>query len=196
MARHELTQGQWLRMSLCENPSQYPGDKPLRGLHSVEVALDHPVESVSWFETTDLVATHGLRLPTEEEWEYGCRAGTTTPWFSGSEAADLEHHANILDAFAKRLAKNWTGEFEQFSDGHVIHAPVGTFRPNAFGLYDMHGNVAEWTSGLYRTPIDKRVSRGGNYGSGARGARAANRRPSDPTECSHLLGVRVARGCF
>jgi formylglycine-generating enzyme required for sulfatase activity len=95
------------------------------------VKKDFPVVNVDWDEAAAYCKAHGGRLPTEAEWEYAARAGTTTPWTTGADAASL-------DAVA------W---FAKNSDGqpHV----VATKKPNAWGLFDMEGNVAEWTIDQY-----------------------------------------------
>ena len=108
----------------------------------------HPVVHVSW---NDAVAFCGwlstkegrtYRLPTEAQWEYACRAGTTTPWVSGRNPDDVTLVANIADSTLH-------GTFELLwavstSDGYVFTSPVGQFSANPFGLRDMYGNVAEW----------------------------------------------------
>ena len=123
---------------------------------------DHPVVNVSW---NDAIAFckwlsrkdfSAYRLPTEAQWEYACRAGTTTRYSFGDDPSRLVEFANVADATARKAIPRWkfavTG-----SDGYVFTSPVGQFRPNAFGLYDMHGNVAQWCMDWYdahyvRTP--------------------------------------------
>jgi formylglycine-generating enzyme len=83
------------------------------------------------------------RLPTEAEWEYACRAGTTTRYFCGDDAEALPEVGNVMDATAREKYPDWKSTISGF-DGFVSTAPVGKFRANAFGLYDMHGNVCEW----------------------------------------------------
>ena len=102
-----------------------------------------------------------VRLPTETEWEYACRAGTDTPMNYGSFNDDFSRHANLADRTMKKLAvhgvdpqpirnpdpfRDYEKKDARFDDGVLHLAKVGSYRPNAFGLYDMHGNVAEWTS--------------------------------------------------
>ncbi len=139
LARHELTQGQWKRLSRGETPSNNPVGASVHG--GPTIRWTNPVEQVTWNTTIALLSRHGLALPTEAQWEYGCRAATTTPWVCPRER--LADFANLADATAKRAVPSWT--CEEWDDGHLVHAPAGTFLPNGFGLYDMHGNVGEWT---------------------------------------------------
>ena len=77
------------------------------------------------------------------EWEYACRAGTTTRYFTGDKAVSLDGSANVADRTAKKQHPNWT-DIVDIDDGYVSTSPVGKFRPNPVGLYDMTGNAWEW----------------------------------------------------
>jgi formylglycine-generating enzyme required for sulfatase activity len=109
---------------------------------------DHPVVTVSWNDASAfcdwLSQKEGqkYRLPTEAEWEYACRAGTRTRYYSGDDPESLVAMGNVADATAKATFPDWPTIGGH--DGYVYTAPVGQFRPNDFGLYDMHGNVWEW----------------------------------------------------
>jgi sulfatase modifying factor 1 len=113
----------------------------------------HPVVNVTHKDATEfcdwLTRKEGkkYRLPTEAEWEYACRAGTKTAFSSGDSPEGLVAVGNVVDASAKEQFPNWTALAGR--DGFVFTAPVGRFRPNNFGLYDMHGNVWEWCQDWY-----------------------------------------------
>ena len=174
----EVTQGQWKRV-LGSNPSNFKscGD-------------NCPVESVSWSDIQEFIAElnrieggYKYRLPTEAEWEYACRAGTKGPYVGN------------LDAMA------WYTD----TSGGKSHA-VGGKRPNAWGLYDMHGNVWEWCqdrygdypSGPLTDPVGSssgayRVNRGGSWYDDAGGCRSADRGRDGPGHRDYRLGFRLAR---
>lgn len=165
---------------------------------SAHVGAECPVESVSWIDAVrfcnQLSHAHGLpdayaiapdaqgaspvggsdgyRLPTEAEWEYACRAGSSTPRYG------------VLDEIA------WYGG----NSGGCPHA-VGTKRPNGWGLHDMLGNVWEWCTDQYDPEIygTYRIFRGGGWADTERGCLATNRRRSHPTFAIDDLGFRVAR---
>jgi formylglycine-generating enzyme required for sulfatase activity len=117
---------------------------------------DHPVVNVTWndavkfCEWLSLREGREFRLPTQKEWEYACRAGTTTRYWTGDSPESLLGAANVADQSAKdRLKdsiKSYISNWKPLSgrDGYAFTAPVGRFRENPFGLHDMHGNVWEW----------------------------------------------------
>jgi formylglycine-generating enzyme required for sulfatase activity len=112
----------------------------------------HPVVNVGWEDAVAfcrwLSEKEGkvYRLPTEAEWEYACRAGTTTRWSSGSEGASLQAMGNVADrAFQLECPNDRPADWSApWDDGFPFTAPVGRFRSNAFGLHDIYGNVQEW----------------------------------------------------
>ena len=118
---------------------------------------DHPAVNVSWNDATAfcgwLSRKEGktYRLPTEAEWEYACRAGTTTRYWFGEDPEGLADAGNVADASYK--AKFAADQAIRANDGYVFTSPVGNFRPNAWGLYDMCGNAwqlcSDWYGGTY-----------------------------------------------
>lgn len=182
MGRYEVTQGQW-RAVMGENPSHFTGNDSL------------PVEQVTWADAqrfvTLLSQLTGLlfRLPTEAEWEYAARGGNR---------ADGQPYAGC--------DRNHLPEYAWFcvnSEGHTH--PVGRLKPNALGLYDMGGNVAEWCSDWMapymeaaqkdpRGPKegDSRVLRGGHYNSTSPGCAVFDRGWYVPTGKTEYYGLRVA----
>jgi formylglycine-generating enzyme len=174
---------------------------------------DHPVVNICWHDAVAFckwlseVERQTYRLPTEVEWEYACRAGTTTPWSTGSNFDSLQGSGNICDTNlrAKYPFAKWTVEW---SDGYAFTAPVGSFRPNAFGLYDMHGNVFEWCSDAWlqqdysgkriHDPDEKlekgsRIVRGGSFLSLTTFTRSTDRVGLVDTMRNCIVGFRVVR---
>ena len=202
IAKYECTQGQWAALTDGERPS---GLAPGVVMGDKAVTDRNPVESVSWEIVSRWLGRHRLRLPTEARWEHACRAGTATPWITGGEAAALSSVANLLDAFCKANGGAVTWTYEEFlNDGHAVHAPVGSFEPNGFGLHDMLGNVYEWCEELYiglygGGPADgdyeslvDRVCRGGGWISTSTFCRSADRSWYTPEFRTYYLGFRAA----
>ena len=172
----------------------------------------HPAVNVSWNDATEfckwLSRRDGktYRLPTEAEWEYACRAGTTTPYSHGDDPEGAANVGNVADAaFATQFPELESAI--KANDGYAYTSPVGSFSPNPFGLYDMHGNVWEWCADWFDVEYyatspasdpggpatgEERVYRGGGWFNCARGFRSASR-SGDLPENRHLtLGFRVA----
>lgn len=203
LAKHELTQAQWMRLGDGDNPSEARPDAGFR----IPITLAHPVEMVSWQAAVDLLAQHGLVLPTEAQWEYACRGGTSSPWWTGGELLSLSGCANLADLAAQRERAPWSGIEELLEDGFVWHAPVDALVPNGFGFFHIAGNVYEWcrdSYANYRTPAragdglrstdpGDRVVRGGAFDHGSVHARSALRRRVDPAARVNSIGVRPAR---
>jgi len=146
------------------------------------------------------------RLLTEAEWEYAARAGSTTRYYFGDDEKDFCRYGNGGDQTQKR--SGWTGTFLPCADGYLYTAPAGSFLPNAFGLYDMHGNAWHWVEDCYQdsyedAPSDgsaiiiadcsRRVIRGGSWNSGPRNLRSANRSWNSTGYRDSILGFRVGR---
>jgi formylglycine-generating enzyme required for sulfatase activity len=145
MGRYPITQAQWkaiaatakIDIDLETNFSNFTGD-------------ELPVECVNWYEATEFCkrlsreTKQEYRLPSEAEWEYACRAGTTTPFYFGE---------TITGKLANYCASNTYAE-EAKGEYREETTPVGQFPPNAFGLYDMHGNVWEWCADTWHDNYD------------------------------------------
>ena len=175
------------------------GTTPWSGQDNVRSNPNHPAVYISWEDMQELTQQLNeaageeiYRLPTEAEWEYACRAGTTTWWSFGDDEARLGDYAWYR-------ANAWDAGLEYAQ-------PVGTKQPNPWGLYDMHGNVIEWCQDWYgsytsNSQVDptgpssgsSRVSRGGNFDWGARGARSAIRYFTLPSGRGNGLGARLLR---
>jgi formylglycine-generating enzyme required for sulfatase activity len=188
MGKFEVTQEQYEAV-MGQNPSAFKGPR-------------HPVESVSSFEAQEFCERAGrragreIRLPTEAEWEYACRAGSTGAFGSGARLASTS--AN----FDGRVG--YGGSPEGLYRGKTLE--VGSLAPNAFGLYDMHGNVGEWCLDFYdprayESPLSgpvvfsparsERVWRGGAYNDPPRRCRSANREHYNPGGRDGTRGFRV-----
>ena len=198
MQTTEVTQGQW-KAIIKSNPSSYK-----------ECGNDCPVETVSWNDIQTFINKlnkrgEGIyRLPTEAEWEYAVRAGTTTAFntdnciYGAYEnfSPDSENNSSLDDSLFNC----------SFGVYHGTPLPVASLKPNAWGLYDMHGNVSEWVNDEYgRYPsthvVDptgpssgkNKVVRGGNYGSHVGQCRSAFRRQESPDYKIFAIGFRLVR---
>jgi formylglycine-generating enzyme required for sulfatase activity len=156
-----------------------------------------PVIDVTWFGAAEFATYAGGRLPTEAEWEYACRAGTTAPFNTG----------NCLDYTLANYY--WPGPYSGCNNANTNYPnqtqAVESYAPNAFGLYNMHGNVWEWCSDWYAaystaaqtnptgpsTGTD-RVIRGGGWNAYAQGCRSAFRIYINPVGITSDLGFRLA----
>lgn len=180
LGKYEVTQAQWEEL-LGSNPSEFKGN-------------DRPVDSVSWEDAQLLIQKlqektgSTFALPTEAQWEYAARAGTSTRWDWGNNEAILGDYA-------------W---FEENSSA-MTH-PVGQKKPNHWGLYDMYGNVQEWCNDWYAHQYqqeavsdpqgphsgDSRVVRGGAWGDDATMVRASYRNATGTDARTAGIGLRVA----
>jgi len=181
-------------------------------------AAEQPVVRVSWQQAVKfcrwLSAITGLRfaLPTEAQWEYACRAGTATALWYGEVDADFSAWANVADRTIERLDTHTGGVIvlqeipsdTRYDDGSLATAEVGRYQPNPWGLFDMHGNAAEWTLSTYRPyphhgddgrntdlPSDRKVVRGGSYYDRPKRCRSSFRLSYPAWQRVHNVGFRV-----
>lgn len=184
IGKYEVTQGQWQKI-MGGNSSNF------------KKGFNYPVEQVSWNDCQEFIrklnqqSGNIFRLPTEAEWEYACRAGTTTPFSFGS-----------------------TISTDQANYDSISTVSIGSYKPNAFGLYDMHGNVCEWCADWYygdyyshspghnprgpengsphqRRGAARRIFRGGSWHYESRHARSAKRFKCWPSESNDYVGFRL-----
>lgn len=191
LGRTEVTQSQWVS-KMGSNPSYFQIATPEVPAISVP---NRPVERVSWDDIQPFCNNNGLRLPTEAEWEYACRAGTSTA-FHGWPANPTGTNDD-----AQRADIAW-----DYSNSSNQTRPVGGKAANGFGLYDMSGNVYEWvgdrwgfySSGPQTDPTgpgsgSDRTVRGGRYSGGPETCRASSRDNRPPDRRNDGIGFRVAR---
>jgi formylglycine-generating enzyme required for sulfatase activity len=175
---------------------------------------DLPVVNISWNDANAYVqwlsqrTGKKYRLPSEAEFEYALRAGSTTRywWGSGTPKGKVENLTGSLDRSPS--GRRWSHAFQGYGDGYWGPAPVMSFAPNAFGLYDMDGNVSEWMADCWhdnyiRAPVDGgawvnpgcsvRVVRGGSWGSSPEQANSAYRQGADASIRSGRVGFRILR---
>jgi formylglycine-generating enzyme required for sulfatase activity len=205
VAKFEVRFDEWMQCVLDEECRMVTDESWGRG--------PRPVVNVSWNDAKRYVdwlakkTGKPYRLLTEAEWEYAARANTETPYYWDKQSDNPCLYANVLNPSVK---KKYKFDWESFSceDGYAETAPVGAFRPNAFGLYDMLGNAWEWVEDCWHdsykdAPIDgsawvtkacdSRVVRGGGWFSGPQFVRSAIRYRFAPSDLFDYLGFRVAR---
>jgi formylglycine-generating enzyme required for sulfatase activity len=206
LGKHEVTQAQWLRAMGKNQASGSPG-----GVRGALLTLQHPVENVSWDQCAEFCRRLDVALPSEAQWEYAGRAGTDSVFAYGNDPSCLEGRENLGDRSLQSLViDDLTTEPVPWDDGFPMHAPVGSFPANRFGLHDMLGNVSEWCLDPYSATdsvttayegaatdalaeTDKRVWRGGNWQFGPVQARCARRDSHAHWSVIPTRGLRVAR---
>ena len=191
IAETTVTQALWEAAAMGENPSHFKGE-------------NRPVAQVSWAGAQGFIdKMNGLKpelrlcLPTEAQWEYACRAGTDTPFFWGEQ----------ISSDVVNFDGNYPYNGDSKSEYRAETVDVESFEPNAWGLWQMHGNADEWCRDWYgdypaESVVDpvgpesgsSRGLRGGSWYSLGRGCRSAYRDDSDPSLRDSNTGFRLARG--
>jgi sulfatase modifying factor 1 len=175
----------------------------------------HPANFISWNDAKEFCdwlskkgsARYVVRLPGEAEWEYACRAGSKTKYHFGDDPEKFPEYENVADATLNKIEK---GEYADHrikgSDGFPYTSPVGNFKPNPFGVYDMHGNLTEWcedtfgkhsdlpksNNSIQSKPAKYRVTKGGNFSVPPSLCRSAYRSIGSPHFVGGAGGFRVA----
>jgi len=169
MSIYQCTQLEWQEHT-GSTPSHFKGSGNL------------PVEKVSWNDVQEFIKTindkndgYTYRLPTEEEWEFCCRAGNPGDYCFGDDVEQLNDYA-------------W-----YWKNAESRTHPVGEKKPNAFGLFDMHGNVWEWCDDSWSPSSSSRVLRGGSWYTDASYTRSAFRYVSGPGDAYSIIGFRLVR---
>lgn len=190
----------WQNVGIIEQTSSHP---------VVHVSLDDAIAYIAWLNehhlpVESLLKGYRYSLPSEAQWEYACRAGTTTSFFWGESDGGGKGYLNGAGKEGAPNGGSWSYPFP-FDDGYKGTSPVGSFKPNAWGLYDMLGNVWEWCSDRYGAypsgavtdPTgpnggSHRVHRGGSWNNCARNCRSAYRDRFEPSYRDDILGLRVS----
>jgi formylglycine-generating enzyme required for sulfatase activity len=180
----------------------YPQNRPEQP--AVRVSWERAMAFCEW-----LSAKTGERftLPTEAQWEWACRAGADTPFSFGGLDADFSQHANLADAKLSEFASDpytvdvplknptpfddWIPKDARFNDGALVTIAPARYRPNAWGLHDMHGNAAEWTRSEFAPGSDRRAVRGGSWRDLPARATAGFRLGYAPWQRVYSVGFRV-----
>jgi serine/threonine protein kinase/formylglycine-generating enzyme required for sulfatase activity len=210
-SKYEMTQGQWERF-MGHNPSDYGPNRYSRSWNREGKPWSalHPVERVTWTQCMEAMSRLGFVLPSEAQWENGARGGRDSPFWTGSDLASLKDAANLADAYGKAHGNDALTFFEKdLDDGNSVHAEVGSYRANPYGLHDVIGNVWEWCldgydQNYYRkspsvnpvspgTGVPIRVLRGGGFVNIASFGRSAHRDFYAPEHQDNDLGLRPAR---
>ena len=237
MAKYEITQSQFAKFVEETGYAPTPGCSIFIGTEWIwdeerswrDAKLgqtpDHPVTCINWHDAVAYVqwlsqhTGHSYRLPSEAEWEYAARAGTTTPYWFGSDAEDICTYINLGDITTRdafrwheteikfELVNNWT--YMPCEDGHATTAPVTFGVPNPFGIHNMLGNASEWTADCWHDTYDTgpateaprqlsgdcgiRVMRGQGWTAIDASTRAAFRGRLDASARRFYHGIRVVR---
>ncbi len=217
LAKYELSAAQWWRL-------QRLGRLVVDEVEGPATDLRTAMASVDWYESRELLGRVGLDLPSELQWEYGARAGTTSRWSFGDDPEAFLAFANLRDRSARQAGVLRDVLFHAQDDGFGVVAPIGQLLPNGWGLHDVHGNVYEWCldrltvypgaavpdcpgtltpfpggAGYRQLPAsvgEKRVVRGGGYQVLPWGCRSSFRVGQQPERRGVETGLRPARPLF
>jgi len=200
IGRYEVTNAQYRRYRADHDSREFAS-------HSLNTTKQ-PVVYINWYKAFDYAqwlsqkSGKQYRLPTEAEWEYAARGMTSSTRYWGDDQNQTCSFANVGDQTAKQNAIGF--KYHDCSDGYAVSAPVGSFKPNAYGLYDMLGNVWEWTSDWYaenpslasQNPQGPesgayRVLRGGSWYSDPLYVRVSHRSWYRPDSSNNSLGFRL-----
>ena len=195
MAAHEVTFDEYERFcKATDRPAPHDagwgrGKRPV-----INVSWDDAGAYAEWLSS---VSRRRYRLPGEAEWEYAARAGSETPYSFHGGTEVLCRHGNIADKTAQSKYRSWT--VAPCDDGHLYTAPVGSFLPNAYGLYDLYGNVKEWCLDWYAPRYDAtspkrfKTLRGGSWSNLPHSVRSTARAWDAPHVRSYDYGFRLLR---
>lgn len=204
MSKYEITNAQYQQFNPRHRPKPFEG----RSLDSSR----QPVVYVSWIDANSYAAwltqkhagKRGYRLPSEAEWEYAARAGSTTSRFWGDDPNQAYQFANVADKQYRSISL--FDSTHKCDDGYAVSAPIGQYKPNQFGLHDMLGNVWEWCEDwhhdnayqhhekqnpLFSKDTGTKVLRGGSWRYGPKIVRCAQRAANKPTDRQANIGFRL-----
>ncbi|MBQ7578763.1 MAG: SUMF1/EgtB/PvdO family nonheme iron enzyme [Synergistaceae bacterium] len=220
IAPREVTQSEYKKL-MGENPSSFTGDnKPVENVSWLDAVKFcnaksksenlTPVYEIDGNKVTWNLSADGYRLPTEAEWEFACRAGTVTP-FNLEHSIDADE-ANFYGHYPYEIEENYFSQSKLTAKPGIYRGEtvnVASFTPNKLGLYDMHGNVAEWCWDVYgsyspneqNNPTGpesgtRRVNRGGGWNDFAKNMRSAYRAAAPQERKLYNVGFRLARGAI
>lgn len=203
ISKYEVTQAQWLRLagynpSVCAAGSEGEGIEPY--------TWTNPVDNVTQVEALALLGRFGMTLPTEAQWEFSARAGTSSVFWNGNDPASMNGATNCADLKkAEATTMQVAIAHAPWSDGWIGSAPVGSYYPNPFGLHDTAGNLWEWcldTSSSYRASVQPgtglrrtgneryRIVRGASFNEKPENLRSALREQYAPDARSLDVGIR------
>ena len=193
----EVTVGQFKKFL---SSSDYEPDQPFdwSTIYKYSPTDQHPMIAVDWNDAKAYADWVGKRLPSEKEWEYAARGGLKGKMYPWGDKEPDGSQCNYADKNAdqtlRQLDKTYTWADMSVDDGYARCAPVGSFPPNGYGLYDMIGNVSEWCADWYSKEQKYRVLRGGAWPHPANGLRLANRSEESSHARTDFFGFRCVSG--